>query len=271
MVLKPLISVILPVYNAEKYLNEALNSILEQTYSNLEIIIVNDGSTDDSKNIISAYSDKRIISIHHQQNKGLIESLNTGIKFAKGDYIARMDADDISFVNRIQDQVKYLIDNPSISIVGSHAIFFKEDINMPIQNWDLELKTNTSKEIKKALIWENCIIHPSVCMRSQIAKSLLYKPIQKNYEDYDLWLRASAINEKIAKINKPLLYYRVQSDSITQKNIRKSNFYFQKAIVKFRFVRNSVLKLNINLFVGAVFLTIFADIFLGIGKKLKQK
>jgi glycosyltransferase involved in cell wall biosynthesis len=270
MVLNPLISVILPVYNAEKFLKESLNSILGQSYTNLEIIIINDGSSDNSQSIINSYSDDRIICIHQEQNMGLIPSLNNAIHSAKGDFIVRMDADDIAFKNRIQLQVQYLFENPSIAIVASHAMFFEEDINTSIPNWDLDLATNTPEEIKKALIWENCIIHPSVCMRTEIAKSLLYDPAQKNYEDYDFWLRVHANQLSIAKINEPLLYYRVQSNSITQTAIRKRNFFYQKAGVKLHFVLKSLSKGKINWFIGQVFLTIFADLVFGIGKSLKQ-
>jgi glycosyltransferase involved in cell wall biosynthesis len=270
MVLNPLISVILPVYNAEKFLKESLNSILGQSYTNLEIIIINDGSSDNSQSIINSYSDDRIIYIHQEQNMGLIPSLNNAIHSAKGDFIVRMDADDIAFKNRIQLQVQYLFENPSIAIVASHAMFFEEDINTSIPNWDLDLATNTPEEIKKALIWENCIIHPSVCMRTEIAKSLLYDPAQKNYEDYDFWLRVHANQLSIAKINEPLLYYRVQSNSITQTAIRKRNFFYQKAGVKLHFVLKSLSKGKINWFIGQVFLTIFADLVFGIGKSLKQ-
>jgi glycosyltransferase involved in cell wall biosynthesis len=271
MVLNPFISVILPVYNGEQFLKESIQSILEQTYTHFELIIVNDGSTDATHSIINSYVDDRIICIHSPQNKGLIASLNEAIHLAKGDYIVRMDADDIAFKNRIQLQVQYLIDHPAIAIVASHAIFFDQDIHTPITNWELDLKTNTPQEIKHTLAWENCMIHPSVCMRAEIAKTLLYNPAQKNYEDYDLWLRASAHNLKIGKIKEPLLYYRVQSNSITQTSIRKKNFFFQKAIVKCRFVLNSFIAFKLNLFVMRVCISIFADLFMGIGKAMNPK
>jgi glycosyltransferase involved in cell wall biosynthesis len=271
MVLNSFISVILPVYNGEQFLKESIQSILEQTYTHFELIIVNDGSTDASQSIINSYVDDRIFCIHSPQNKGLIASLNEAIHLAKGDYIVRMDADDIAFKNRIQLQVQYLIDHPAIAIVASHAIFFDQDIHTPIANWELDLKTNTPQEIKHTLAWENCMIHPSVCMRAEIAKTLLYNPAQKNYEDYDLWLRASAHHLKIGKIKEPLLYYRVQSNSITQTAIRKKNFFFQKAIVKCRFVLNSFITFKLNLFVMRVCITIFADVFMGIGKAMSTK
>ena len=242
MVLNPLISVILPVYNAEKFLNESINSILEQTYTHFELIIVNDGSTDTSQSIIDHYSDPRIRKINHTQNKGLVASLNEAIVSAKGDMIVRMDADDIALKDRVQKQVQYLLDHPAIDIVGTHAVFFETNTQSPMANWELDLNTITPSSIKKALTWENCMIHPSICMRSEIAKSLLYNEHQKNYEDYDLWLRATADNINIAKIDESLLYYRVQPNSITQSSIRKENFYFQKAGVKYRFICNCLSK-----------------------------
>jgi glycosyltransferase involved in cell wall biosynthesis len=269
MVLNTLISVILPVYNAEKFLNESINSILEQTYTHFELIIVNDGSTDGSQAIIEHYSDPRIKNIFHTQNKGLVASLNIAIVSAKGDMIVRMDADDIAFKDRVQKQVQYLLDHPAIDIVGTHAVFFETNTQSPMANWELDLNTITPSSIKKALTWENCMIHPSICMRSEIAKSLLYNEHQKNYEDYDLWLRATADNINIAKIDESLLYYRVQSNSITQSSIRKGNFYFQKVDVKYRFICNCLSKGKLNLFIIKVFLSTFADLFLGIGKSLK--
>ena len=269
MVLNPLISVILPVYNAEKFLNESINSILEQTYTHFELIIVNDGSTDTSQSIIDHYTDPRIRKINHTQNKGLVASLNEAINNAEGDFIVRMDADDIAFKDRVQKQVQYLLDHPAIDIVGTHAVFFETNTQSPMANWELDLNTITPSSIKKALTWENCMIHPSICMRSEIAKSLLYNEHQKNYEDYDLWLRATADNINIAKIDESLLYYRVQPNSITQSSIRKENFYFQKAGVKYRFICNCLSKGKFNLFIIKVFLSTFADLFLGIGKSLK--
>lgn len=271
MVLNPLVSVILPVYNAEPFLKESLDSIVHQTYVNIEIIIVNDGSTDRSKDIISSYDDKRIIFIDHSENKGLIASLNEAIQKSTGEYIVRMDADDIAFNTRIEKQLQFLIENKRIDIVGAHAIFFKDNISSPIANWELDLKTNSPAKIKSALVWENCLIHPSICMRSTIARSLLYDTNQVNYEDYDLWLRAVANNYSIAKINEPLLYYRVQEKSITQLAIRKSNFYFQKVGVKYRFFKKCLSKGKINIFIVRVFLTLFADLFMGMGKAIKQR
>jgi glycosyltransferase involved in cell wall biosynthesis len=271
MVLSPFISVLLPAYNAEKFLKESLESILNQTYSNFEIIIINDGSTDSTQEIIDTYNDPRIKCILHKENKGLIQSLNEGILCAKGLYIVRMDADDIAFSNRIQVQVDFMESTPQIAAVGSHAVFFNNNTTIPIENWALDLNTNTPIEIKKALVWENCLIHPSMCFRTDIVKHLLYDPNQKNYEDYDLWLRMIANKYTIAKIDEPLLYYRVQANSITQSSIRKSNFYFYKAKVKLRFIRTCLSKAILNLFIFSILISLCFDLMMGIAKMIKNK
>ena len=107
-------------------------------------------------------------------------------------------------------------------------------------------------------------------MRTDIAKSLLYDASQKNYEDYDLWLRLLANNHIIAKINAPLLYYRVQENSVTQSTIRKSNFFFYKAKVKFLFINKCISKGKLNLFVVQVSFTLLIDLIMGIAKSVKQ-
>src|SRR5437868_7347070 len=115
---KPLVSVIMTVYNAQEYLNMAVDSILNQTYKNLEFIIINDGSTDNSGHIIEAYNDPRIKYIP-QKNQGLAAALNKGIGLAKGKYIARMDHDDISYQMRLEKQVEFMEDNREVAMAGT--------------------------------------------------------------------------------------------------------------------------------------------------------
>ena len=125
-----IVSVVMSVYNSEKYLPEAIESILNQTYTNFEFIIINDGSTDNSLRIIKEYAnkDKRIIVIS-RENKGLIFSLNEGIEVSKGKYIIRMDADDISLPNRLKIQLDFMEKNKDIAICGTVAITFDENNN----------------------------------------------------------------------------------------------------------------------------------------------
>ena len=119
-----LVSIILPVYNAEKTLGRAIKSILNQTYSNWELILIDDGSSDASSNIIKKLKDSRIKKIFFKTNKGLVKSLNVGIKVSKGKFIARMDADDISLPERLFHQLQFLKKNPLFDLVGSQQIIF---------------------------------------------------------------------------------------------------------------------------------------------------
>lgn len=209
----PLISVVLSVYNGEKYLSEAIESILTQTYKNFEFIIINDGSTDKSPEIINSYQehDNRITVIS-RENKGLIDSLNEGIKKAEGKYIARMDADDISLPVRFEEQVKFMEDNPDIGISGSAVIRFGK--NIKTVTWKL-LKNNDA--IKSELLFSSTFAHPSVIMNREmiIKNNLFYDNQFLHAEDFELWTRMAKITN-MSNLPKPLLKYRVVESSITR-------------------------------------------------------
>ncbi len=210
---KSLISVILPVYNASNYLKESIDSILNQTYTNFELIIINDGSTDESVEIIDQYLDSRIRIIHNETNLGLIATLNKGIDAAKGEFIARMDADDISLPLRFQKQIEFLYKNSSIDIVGSSYEIFGDE------NKIINLTTN-SKQIEIELLFHNPICHPSVMWR---VKSIIdtHMRFETNFihnEDWAFWLTALEKGLKIANIPDVLLKYRFEGQNITVKN-----------------------------------------------------
>ena len=126
------VSVILPVFNAEKTLKTAIDSILEQTYKNFELIIINDGSNDLSEAIIKEYKDHRLKYFINEVNKGLIYTLNKAVSLCKGEYIARMDSDDISAKNRLETQVRYLTLHPDILAVGTARSIFGENVKRKI-------------------------------------------------------------------------------------------------------------------------------------------
>ncbi len=212
----PFISVILPVYNAEKYLQKAINSILNQTYKNYELIIINDGSTDNSRKIIEGYSDKRI-KIINKDNSGLIDSLNIAISLASGDWIARMDADDISYSNRLETQIRYF--HEDVAVIGSQA-------NIIDQNDNILTKTkfciNNDNIILQLIKKRPCIIHPSTIInKSKLIKIGGYDPKMKVAEDYDLWLRISKIG-KLVNVNTPLLALRKHDSNISKVNLEKA-------------------------------------------------
>lgn len=264
----PAVSILLPVYNAEKYLKAAMDSLLSQAFTDFELIIVNDGSTDGSEEIALSYSDKRIVYLKNESNKGLIYTLNRGIESAKGRYVARMDADDICLPTRLQKQVEWLEMNPETSVVGCHVSFI-DDKGFVTGEWEEDLKTATSEDIKRKMVWENCIAHPAVMTRSQILKRYRYRQDQKNTEDYDLWLRMLADGLKMEKVPEKLLLYRAHDASITGSILRKSNPFFKQLHCKRRFLLNRIKKLKWGRFETQVLVSTIYDGLMGIGKNVK--
>jgi len=207
----PLVSVVLSVYNGEQYLAEAIESILNQSYTNFELILVDDGSTDSSLEIIKSYDDKRIILIS-RENRGLIASLNEGILKAKGKYIARMDADDISLSTRFEEQVAFLEQNPKVGLCGTAIIGFSEEKDGAV--WILAHKSET---IKTQMLFSSSIAHPTVMMRHELILKyqLFYDENFKHAEDFELWTRFANVTE-LANLKIPLLKYRVLKNSASR-------------------------------------------------------
>jgi len=205
------ISVIMPVYNGEKYLREAVDSILAQTFTDFEFIIVDDGSTDATAQILDSYTDPRIIRINNRQNVGLSTSLNNGIALAKGEYIARMDADDISLPERFEKQVAFLNCHLSIGVVGS-AIQKINDLGEIIGIASLP----TDPELMEwVLLFGSPFVHPSVMMRTDVVINLGgYSTKYNAAQDYEFWGRFSK-HTKLANLSECLLFYRIHTESIS--------------------------------------------------------
>lgn len=202
----------MPVYNAEKYLIEAIDSILLQTYTNFEFIIINDGSTDASANIINSYanSDPRVIHVEND-NQGISLSLNHGIKIARGEYIARMDADDISLPDRFKEQIKFMEDNKDIGVCGTWV-----DLIGDIRDGEYKRHPTSDEELKVRLLFSVCFVHPSVIIRREllIRTNNFYDPNYTSAQDYELWSRLKNCTQ-FANIPKTLMKYRVLSDSVS--------------------------------------------------------
>lgn len=264
----PAVSIVLPVYNSEKYLREAIGSLLAQTFTDFELLIINDGSTDGSEEIIQSYSDERIIYIKNESNKGLIYTLNKGIELAKGKYIARMDADDVCLPMRLQKQFDWLEKYSTTAVVGCHVSFIN-DTGTVTGQWKEDLQTSNYQSIRKKMVWENCIAHPTVMMRSNVIRQYGYHQNQKNTEDYDLWLRMLADGNIIEKVPERLLLYRVHEASVTGSILRKSNPFFKKYNCKRRFLWNGIINLKWGLFETKVLFTAIHDVVMGIGKNIK--
>ena len=178
----PRISVLMPVYNSERFLQEAVNSILNQTYQDYEFIIVDDGSTDRTSNILANIKDHRVIIIR-QANRGVGEALNKGLEIARGEYIARMDADDISLRNRFECQVTYLDRHPEVAALGT-AVLEIDEKGRPIRPLLLAASRYTVQRVVKSY---SPIVHPSVMMRTSIIKG--EGGYRSDYgEDHVLWI-----------------------------------------------------------------------------------
>ncbi|UPT65207.1 MAG: glycosyltransferase [Sphingobacteriales bacterium JAD_PAG50586_3] len=210
--MQPLISVILPAYNAGPYIAEAIQSILDQTFYDFELIIVNDCSTDNTEEQILAIPDTRIQYIKNAQNSGLIYNLNLGFSLAKGKYIVRMDADDISLPTRIAEQVAFMEANPEIGISGTWFQSFGKNNKLGKYEED-------DVQIKLQMLYHCRFCHPTVIIRKQIVDShkLQYSATFAHAEDYELWARMAFIT-RFANIPKVLLKYRIHLDNVTVKH-----------------------------------------------------
>ena len=211
----PLVSVIMPAYNAERWIAEAIDSILNQTYENIELLIFDDGSTDKTAEIMYKYSKENlghISPISATVNVGITRALNHLIKYSKGKYIARMDADDIAMPDRIEKQVKYLEQYlMSVQAVGSAIqMFWDKNTNAYREKWWGNSVLSPAK-IGLKLPYRNPICHPSVMFRAEILKKYMYEG--GAFQDYDLFLRMASDGLWIGKTDETLLKYRIRNDS----------------------------------------------------------
>ena len=200
----PKISVIMPAFNAEKFIKVAIESILSQTFKDFEFLIINDGSTDKTLEIIENFKaqDQRIILINREK-RGLIASLNEGISTSRGQYIARMDADDVATPEKLNIQLNYLIRNPTIDLVGSNIIFFTHNKVKGVSDLKLYNQKNINFYLKTI-----GLPHPTWMVRDVFFKKFNYDPRAISVEDQDLLLRAQQ-SCKFTLLKEPLLFYRI--------------------------------------------------------------
>ncbi len=218
----PLVSVVMCVRDGEQYLGEAIRSILNQTYRHFEFIIVNDGSTDGTASILDRLQieDDRI-RVFHQEKKGIYFSANKGCRLAKGKYIARFDADDIAFPERLERQVTFLEQNADIAALGTAAI----QINPQGQPITTFIPPVSANQIKAVIRHWDPLVQPTVMMHKATFEAV--NGYQETYElcgDYDLWIRISE-RFKLANLPEPLLYWRMHSEEVTNRNIRQHTIY----------------------------------------------
>jgi len=230
MIENPKVSVVMPVYNGGGYLISAIKSVLSQTFSDFELLILNDASTDGSFDIIEKFKDKRIYLINRKENIGLQNNLFDGFNLAKGKYIARMDQDDICHPNRFAEQVKYLEENLEVGLCGTWC----KTIGMG--KYFIYKPPCNSDDIRANLLWQTSFVHPSVMMRKSLFKkfNLNYDINFKYGEDYDLWMRASDCF-LTANIPKVLLFYRMHlknTSRIFKKEMDEAAYRVRSKILK---------------------------------------
>ena len=211
--MSPLVTVLMPVYNGEKYLKEAIESILNQTFRDFEFLIIDDGSADKSAEIIKSFNDARIRLERNETNLGLIKTLNKRLGLAKGKYIARMDCDDISLPKRLSAQVNFMEKHPEIGVCGSwvKVIGLKQEF--------VNRYPQKHEEARAYLLFNTPLAHPSVIIRKEVMEKheLKYDENYKHAEDYELWSRIIK-HTKLSNIPKVLLHYRMHDASVSKKN-----------------------------------------------------
>ncbi len=267
----PAVSIILPVYNASKYLSACINSLLSQTLSDFELIIINDGSTDNSEAIIRQYNDNRIRLINNPGNKGLIYSLNLGIEEAKGNYIARMDADDICLPQRLEKQKALLDQEINIALTACPVQFIDENGNSIAESWKDDEENLGAAQIRKQMTKDNCIAHPSIMARASVLKQYRYPLNQKYTEDYALWLQLLSDGYLFEKVKEKLLLYRVHSSSITLQHHRKKNVFWLNYNTKRKFLATRLAKFRFSFFDVEVLIQMKFDFIKAVAKSIKQK
>lgn len=207
----PSVSVLMPVYNASKYLRDAIESILNQTFEDFEFIVINDGSTDSSEEIILSYSDSRIKYYKNETNIRLIATLNKGIELCNGKYIVRMDADDISLPMRIEKQFYFMESHPEVAICGSWFESFGK-------NSGIGRYSANHSDIMFKMLYQCHLCHPSLILRKSSFEQMdyLFDPNFAHAEDYDLFVRIGQ-RFRIANIQEVLVKYRHHEGSVSSK------------------------------------------------------
>lgn len=265
----PLISVILPVYNGGPFLRQTLEALLAQTLEDFELIVINDGSTDDSEATILSFNDPRI---HYfpQPNQGFIFSLNRGIAAARGQYIARIDADDVCLPERFERQAAWLAAHPETAVVGCFITFIDEN-GRETGIWPEDRACVTNAQIRRALPKFNCIAHPGVMARAEVFREYPYRKEQKHIEDYDLWLRLQGDGKVMEKVPEPLLLYRVHSGSVTVSVIKKNNIFLRHFHCKRRYLALRLAQGKWNGFDCRVLAGMCRDAVVAMVKSFKQR
>ncbi len=206
----PVLSIIMSVYNGAAYLNEAMDSIINQTYQNWELIVIDDASTDMSYHILTSYQDSRIILLRNTENLKLAASLNKGLGIAKGEYIVRMDADDVCRLDRLERQLEFMHENPDIDISWGKCYRYQNNEIMRLP----QLVSPNYNDIQATFLFQSPIMHNCIIAKRQFYETFQYNPEYTVSEDWNLWYRSSRVF-KFACQNEYLMLYRTHDQQTT--------------------------------------------------------
>lgn len=212
----PLVTVLMPVYDAAAYVREAVDSILGQTLGDFELLVVDDGSTDGSGDIVRSYQDPRIRVVRSPENQGVTAALNRGLDLAEGRYVVRMDADDISLPDRLEQQVRFMEEHPEVGVCGGsvHGFNAKREFDPPVP------RANTHEPMVCTLPFGTVLLHPTVIFRGELFRGgLRYDPDYPHAEDYELWCRAARL-ARLAVLPAIVLRYRMHGGSVSSRHRR---------------------------------------------------
>ncbi len=228
---EPPVTVLMPAYNAELYIKEAIDSVLAQTYTDYEFLIINDGSTDRTEEIIKSYNDPRI-RLHTIENLGVIGALNEGLKLARGKYIARFDADDICYGQRLKVQVDYMETHTDCVLLGSAADYIDKDGNFLFE-W--QPSAYETKELEQKIKSESPFDHPTVMYRKDVAIAIGgYPKGALHFEDHLFWTHFFKHGE-VANLSEPLIRHRFNPASVTVDEKWRGKEFNE---IKYRSIRN---------------------------------
>lgn len=214
---KPIISVILSLRNEEKYVKETINSILIQTFSKFELIVINDGSTDNTRNILAEYvsQDSRVKIIDNEVSIGIAKSVNKALDFSQGTYIARIDAGDTSVPERFQKQFEFMEAHPDIFVLGSSA-YITDSCKTIVGEWVVPCEVND-----KILYQRNGVIQPTVLIRKDLFLKIgKYNPVFSRAEDYELWARTLKNKLKISNLQECLSFVSDRPEGISKRYVK---------------------------------------------------
>jgi glycosyltransferase involved in cell wall biosynthesis len=214
----PTVTVLLPAYNAEAWIRGAVDSIIDQSLSDFELLVIEDGSIDKTGQILSQYTDARIRLIRHETNRGLIASLNEGLDLAGGSFIARMDADDVAHPKRLERQVAFMRSNPEVGICGTWFVITGEGEPKRV------CPPTSHEDMAAALFFRSPFGHPTVMMRRSFLEEtgLRYRAETRHAEDFDFWVRARE-KTRFANIAEYLLEYRVHKAQVSNQHGGQQN------------------------------------------------